>query len=441
MISAFSQFIEKRNLCNPNHKILVAVSGGIDSLVMVDLFHKAGYNFAIAHCNFKLRGNESDADENLVIGLAEKYEVDFFTRSFETETYAAKNKCSIQEAARNLRYDWFRKLANEKGFDRIATGHHLDDQIETFFINLFRGSGVKGLKGIPVIREKIIRPLLFANRDEIEKYALQNNLDYREDKSNKSDKYFRNRIRHDLIPVISALKGANLDQLVASLSFLEEEDNILSDLLNQKREDIFSRDQNGLKAELSEINKLSPALFYAMLSPFGFNRDVTDAILQSNSNKISGKTFYSPSHQLLIDRKYLFIKEQSTNIPVTEYLIYDDVIEIDEPRKLNFRKLTNDASFNFIKNQAYAYIDFDKLNFPLKLRKWEKGDRFVPFGMNGSKLVSDFLIDEKVSLFEKENVWVLLSDEKMIWLVGYRASNEFKIKSATKIILEVTIKA
>jgi len=440
MISAFSQFIEKRNLCSPNDRILVAVSGGIDSVVLLDLFYKTGYDFAIAHCNFKLRGEASDLDENMVIELAEKYHVQYFTKSFETETYAVDHKLSIQEAARNLRYDWFNKLAIEKGFDRIAAGHHLDDQVETFFINIFRGAGVKGLKGMPVKRGKIIRPLLFARRDEVEKYTGENNLSYREDTSNSSDKYLRNRIRHHLLPVISELKPKYSEALLKSLSFLEEENEVLNDLLNQKREELFLTDELGLKAKLSVIEKLSAAMFYALFAQFGFSRKVTDAILKSLKDKIPGKTFYSPTHRLLIDREYIFLREQSKSYPEKEYLIGHCTAEIPEPIPLLFRKIENKASCQMIKTPAYAYFDIDKLTFPLTLRKWKIGDRFVPFGMKGSKLVSDFLIDAKISRFEKEDIWVLLSDEKIIWVVGHRASEKFKTMSSTKTIFEVCLK-
>ncbi len=439
MVSAFSQFIEERNLCNPNHKILVAVSGGIDSIVMLDLFDKAGYNISIAHYNFKLRGQESDKDELFVRNLAKKYKVKVFTKSFDAQAYAKDNKLSIQEAARNLRYNWFEKLVIDKGFDRIAVGQHLGDQIETFFINLFRGSGVKGLKGIPVKRGKIIRPLLFAQRDELEKYVKENHLRYREDSSNISDKYLRNRIRHHLLPVISELKSAFQDSLLKSLSFLEEENEMLVDLLNQKRDEIFLPGTEGLKAELKIIEKFSPAILYALLAEYGFNRDVSDALHFSLSNSISGKVFHSPSHHLLIDREFIYIKEVTETDKNEEFLVDENQTEIEEPIPLYLKKVKNSKSLEIVKEPEYAYFDFDKLTFPLKIRRWKTGDRFIPFGMKGSKLVSDFLIDEKVSRFDKENIWILLSGDQIIWVIGHRSSERNKIRPDTKNVIQLKL--
>lgn len=439
MVSAFSQFIEERSLCNPNHKILVGVSGGIDSIVMLDLFDKAGYDISIAHFNFKLRGQESDQDELFVRKLDKKYKVKVFTKSFDTEPYAKDNKLSIQEAARNLRYNWFEKLAIDKGFDRIAIGQHLDDQIETFFINLFRGSGVKGLKGMPVKRGKIIRPLMFANRKQIKDYADTHKLKYREDSSNTSEKYLRNSIRHNLLPILTEIKSSSDDSILKSIGHLTEDYQDFQKLLNDLRVRIIQKDKVS-RTSINEVKIMNASLFYQLLSIFNFNREVTDAILLSIQNKATGKIFYSSSHKLLIDRYYLFVEEKERPGSENEYLIDDNVKVIHEPIHLNFTKFQNDKSMHINKSSEYAYFDFDKLVFPLKLRKWRKGDRFIPFGMRGNKLVSDYLIDAKVSRFDKEKVWVLLSDENIIWIVGYRTSEIYRLKHNTKTCLKIIYK-
>lgn len=439
MIEAFKQFIKVNNLCGHNDKILLAVSGGVDSMVMVDLFNESGYEVAIAHCNFKLRGKESDGDEEFVRKVAVKHNIESYFKSFETQEIADKNKLSIQEAARNLRYDWFNDLCDNHGFSKIAVAHHLDDQKETFFINLFRGSGLKGLKGIPIVRGKIIRPLLFASRKEIESYAYSKNIEFRSDSSNDSGKYLRNQIRHNLLPVVEDLKPGFQERFESSLELLKEDNQVFEELLNEKRKRLFQREGDRQKIEIGSVKDLSAAMFFYLLSVFGFNRSVTNSIFQSIKSNEIGKVFLSSTYRLLVDRNFLII-EKLTEVTDSEiFLINKTDNEITLPVHLNFKIYPKDDTFRIKKEKAVAYFDFEKLTFPLLLRRWEHGDRFTPFGMKGSKLISDYLIDDKVDNFAKEKVWVLISGKEIIWVVGYRASNKFNITIASKEVLEVRL--
>jgi len=437
MIEAFQQFILKKNLCNPTNKILVAVSGGVDSVVLLDLFVRSGYSVAVAHCNFKLRGEESDNDEHFVELLAKKYQLDFYTKSFDTEKFATDNKCSIQEAARSLRYKWFDELCKKQSFDRVAVGQHLDDQMETFFINLFRAAGVTGLKGMPVKRDDIIRPMLFTRRNEIEKYAKQFRLQFREDSSNYSDKYLRNQIRYKILPEIKKVKEGAEDAFIKSLENLYEDDLMLNQLIDEKRDVLFRQTENGWEINMIKLKKYQPLntwLFY-LLKDFGFSRDLTNQIATSLNKEHSGKIFNAPSHQLLIDRENMLIQEKHEEVE-KEYFIHANDKEIEVPIKMKINKQLFDASVRFKKDSSTAYFDIDKLTFPLKIRKWRRGDRFVPFGMTGSKLVSDYLIDNKISRFDKEKVWLLLSGQEVIWVIGRRTSDCFKIGSKTKEVID-----
>ena len=441
MLEAFRQFIQDKKLCHQSDKILIAVSGGVDSIVLLDLFSKLGSDIAIAHCNFMLRGAESDGDAQFVRTLAEKYKVDYFQKSCDAGQYAEENKCSIQEAARELRYAWFEEICNKEGFRKIAVGQHLDDQIETFFINLFRGAGISGLRGMPEKRGKVIRPLLFSRRREIEQYARQNKLKFKEDSSNCSNKYLRNQIRHQLFPELKKIKAKSNDSILKSLKNLYDDDLILNQLLEKKRKKLIHKDDSTWWISIKKLNKLKPIstwLFY-LLNIFGFSMEVTDQIAESLAKENSGKLFYSVTHQLLIDREKMFIRKNTVS-DNEEYLINQNDSEIEKPIKLNLEKYTYDPTINLKKDTSVAFFDFDKLSFPLKIRKWKEGDRFNPFGMTGSKLVSDFLIDLKLSRFEKENIWLVLSGEHIIWIVGYRPSDDLKISDSTHRIFEIQLR-
>lgn len=433
MLEAFVSFVEKNQLCSKSEKILVAVSGGVDSVVLLNLFQKKGYLFGIAHCNFKLRGEESNLDEIFVRNLAKRYQADFHTKSFNTSTYAQENKCSIQEAARDLRYRFFEELCKSKGYDKVAVAHHIDDQIETFVINLLRGSGLGGLKGMPVKRGKIIRPLLFAKRKEIEDYANDNGLHFREDTSNKSDKYLRNQIRHNLLPDLEKIRTDYRRSINESIQFLSEDHQLINQFIENKKEGLFTYDNNIVKIQIAKLHSEPEQriILFHLLKEFGFNRDLTNSIADAVENKATGNIFYSNDYQLLMDREFLLIQKIIPENKVDTYLIDSPGKTLKAPITIKTHIDLNFQMKDMIKDPAYAYLDLDKLSFPLVIRKWRKGDRFTPFGMKGSKLVSDSLIDQKIDRFEKEKVYVMESEGEIAWLVGYRIAERFKIEDQT----------
>jgi len=441
MLIAFEQFITENNLCTKGEKILVAVSGGIDSVVLLDLFIQAKYSIGIAHCNFNLRDDESDQDEVFVKNLATKYKVEFHPKTCNAMAYTKQHQCSIQEAARELRYDWFEEVCQLNGYDKIAVAQHADDQIETFFINLLRGSGVAGLKGMPLKRENVIRPLLFAERKEIEQYAKERNLDFREDSSNLSDKYLRNQIRHHLLPQLEKIKVDYRKPINKSLQYLTEDHQMIQHFIEGKRNELFIDQVEVVKIPLDKLfDSLDQhSLLFYLLKDFGFNRDVTDAICEAVQNNNTGKLFYSSDYQLLIDREFLLLKKAGPKFEDDTFYIRSVGDNINMPISLKLEIAENNSLLQISKDPSIAYFDLEKLNFPLIVRKWKVGDRFIPFGMEGSKLVSDFLIDQKVNRFEKDRVYVLESERKIIWLIGYRISDEFRITEKTETVLVVKL--
>jgi len=440
----FKTYIKKNNLLPSNANILCAISGGIDSVVMLDLFSKIGIKFAIAHCNFELRGDESDKDEEFVRQLARRYNVEVYINTCNATNYSNSNGLSIQEAARELRYNWFKKVCLKNNFTNIAIAHNQNDNIETFFINLFRGAGIKGLKSIPVKRNNIIRPLMFATRKQIVEYAKDYNLDYREDSSNSSDYYLRNNIRHNLIPKIQDISPGFAKSAQRSIDNLNDSDKLLQSVINDKKNSLFVTNSNNIiQISISELIKLTPnnIWIYYLLNEFGFSRQITNAICLSLTEKEEniGKRFSSAKYELLIDRTSLIIRSIPDKMPLKETHIIISQDRSEKPVSLTMKRHKNSPEFVFSKSNNVAYFNLDKLTFPLTIRPWQVGDRIIPFGMNGSKLVSDILIDNKVNSFEKENTYVLLSGEKIMWLIGHRTSNEFRVKKTTKDIYVVSL--
>lgn len=438
MKQRFLKYIANNGLFNKNDNILVAVSGGLDSVVLLDLLLKTGFNISIAHCNFQLRGDESDADEEFVETLGRKHGINTYVNTCNADTYAKRNNLSIQESARELRYEWFKKILTENKFDKLAVAHHFDDNLETFFINFSRGSGLSGLKGIPVKNDKMVRPLMFATRNEIADYAVKFNIDFREDSSNASDKYLRNNLRHNLLPVLHKILGGSNETLQKSMLYLAEDEMLFNQLMQQKRDEVLKEENNQIVVSIPKLlllHPLGPWVYY-LLKPFGFKRALTDDISLAIQEGVSGKTFFSSTHRLVTDREKLLIGEIQ-EISHGRFVIGEKETKVDEPINLNISIFNRLAGFKIKKDSNIAYFDFDKLKFPLVLRKWEKGDRFYPFGMKGSKLVSDFFIDQKLNLIEKEKIWLLISGEEIIWVVGMRASGRFKILGETMVVYQI----
>lgn len=439
MVKEFQQYIEQQKFCDTDSRILVAVSGGIDSVVMLDLFEKTNYQIAIAHCNFQLRGKESDGDEQFVKSLSEKYGINVFSKRFNTRSHAEKNKLSIQVAARELRYAWFEELIQKEGFDYVAVAQHADDQVETFFINLLRGSGLTGLRGMPLKRDNIIRPLLFANRKQIIMYAGENDLDFREDSSNKEDTYLRNKIRLNLLPELEKLSANAPVAIVESMYKLNEADELLKQLLNEKYNSLFSEKEGFLLLPKDDVVKLQPTdtWLYYLLKRFGFNRDTTNNMTDAIIREQIGRAFVSETHEAIIDRKNLLIRP-IIKMDVKEYFIQREQDQITDPLILNFECIPNNKAFKIKSDARVAQLDEGKLTYPLKIRRWQHGDRFAPFGMRGSKLLSDYFIDNKINLFEKQNIWLLISGNDIVWVVGHRISENYKITKQTDNVLTVS---
>jgi tRNA(Ile)-lysidine synthase len=433
--------IDENKLLNDNTKVLLALSGGLDSVVLLHLLHSRQYRLEAAHCNFKLRGAESDEDENFVIDYCDKLGVELHLKSFDTKGYAHRNKLSIQIAARQLRYSWFQELMTEFDFDKLAVAHHFDDNLETLFINLLRGSGLQGVKGIPIKNGYIIRPLLEVPRHSIQEYAKAHSLDFRMDSSNSSTKYLRNKIRHKLMPVLMGITTNTENTLTKSMSFLADDNDIFNRLIDEKRADIFEYRNNDIYIQHSKLLELKPlkSWIYRLLYIFNFNRYSSDDIAEALFKKQSGKVFFSETHRLVNDRDFFIVNKLHASEENEEVIIAKSCKEILRPLHLTFETITNNRDFIIVKENTSAYFDIDKLNFPLRLRNWRKSDRFKPFGMKGTKLLSDFFIDNKLSLPEKEKARVLLSGEKIIWIVGMRAADSFKVSAKTRTILKVKI--
>jgi len=439
LLTLFQSYINKHNLFSKNDKILLTISGGIDSVVMLDLFIRAGYSCAIAHCNFKLRGEESDQDEIFVRELAEKNHIPFYTTSFRTEEYAENNRISIQMAARELRYDWFEDLREKLHYDYVATAHNKNDVVETFFINLARGTGIRGLSGIPPKSGTVVRPLLFLEREDIEEYAKADNLSWREDSSNSQTKYSRNKIRHFIIPGFLELNPGFVDTMWDNINRLREIEGIYLNSLERMKKEIVIKGKEFAWIPINEINKLEPLFtwLYELLIDFDFSAHVVRDIAR-NLDTGSGKQFFSPTHRLVKDRDKLIIHPLKNTISKRFY-IDDPAQDLSDPLQLELSIITEFDKSEIPKDPHIAWFDLDQLEFPLMIRKWEAGDYFMPLGMNNMKKLSDFFIDNKFSLPEKENTWLLVSGTKISWVIGKRIDNRYKVSPETTRILQIQL--
>ena len=441
LIDKFQDYVTRHELFSRQDKILLTVSGGVDSMVLMSLCVNSGYNVGVAHCNFCLRGQESDEDEILVQERARKYGIECHNRRFDTVGEMERTGESMEMAARRLRYTWFAELCEKHGYTVVAVAHHIDDSIETFFINLLRGTGLRGLTGIHKQVGHIVRPLMFATRKEILEYAMKKHIPYRDDSSNKSTKYLRNKIRLGLIPRIREISPRfpfimhqNIERLISAQNFIQGAiDNIYTQAVTEQS-GVFT-----LHVERIADPKSRDFVIYEILSSrFGFKGDTVDGLCKALAQNNSGKRFYSRSNVAYVDRGNIVItsisEEDSCLITVREgqqraycgnSALYFELCDVDS--------LT---TYNVADN--VALLDADKLTYPLTLRRWMEGDSFTPFGMTGSKKVSDFLIDAKVSMAEKGRQFVLLSQGEIAWLVGRRIGDEFRITDKTERVIRIT---
>jgi tRNA(Ile)-lysidine synthase len=414
-------------------RFFIAVSGGIDSMVLVHLFQHFRFEFGLLHCNFKLRGDESDADMRFIHDYAEANNLQLKIGFFETEKIAKEMKVSIQVAARELRYQWFYEQMVENNVDYVATAHHLDDCLETFLINLSRGTGLEGLTGIPIQNDKIFRPLLPFSREEIEDYATKNNIKWREDSSNASDKYLRNKIRHLIVPVLKEINPTFLDSFQKTLNNLKEAQSIVNDGEYIIYKEVVTENENGtLLFDLKKLLQLPNynAYLYQWLKQFEFKawNDITNLV-----HAQSGKQVFSENYVLLKNRDTLILSSRVNTNDETFFWIAKNQKEVKFPLKLSFCNV-DDISHEPTNT---IFVDEETLQFPLLIRKWHEGDLFFPFGMNGKKKLSKFFKDEKFSLLDKANIWLLCSDDKIIWIIGKRQDERFKVTDATTKILQI----
>lgn len=436
MIERLDDYNHNNCLYNNSDHILIAVSGGIDSMVMLDLLKRSVNNIAIAHCNFTLRGKESDEDELFIKAYSKKHSLKLFSKTFRTKEYAKENKISVQMAARDLRYTWLNELTKQHSFTKIAVGHNKNDSIETFLINLSRGTGLNGLCGIKPRFGYVIRPLLFAGRDEIRNYANENNIEFREDSSNAETKYARNKIRHELIPLLSEINPSIINSLHETIDRLEMTRQIYAMTIDDIKNRLLKIYSSGDRVEINinELNKLKPikAYIYEIFSDYGFGRlQVNDllGILQAET----GKHLLSSSHSVSRDRDKIIINILSEQrYPDLIINSENEFNTIPEIKSVSIHSINN---FELLKDSAHACLDADTLSYPVLIRYWKEGDYIYPLGMKGRKKISDLLIDSKIPLYHKKQLRVLESEGNICWLIGIKIGERYKISPDTTRVL------
>ncbi|MBT8281342.1 MAG: tRNA lysidine(34) synthetase TilS [Muriicola sp.] len=433
MLEAFKNHIAKSLPQLLDRPGLIACSAGIDSVVLTHLCAASGIHFALAHCNFSLRGQQSNEDEQFVKNLATKMEVSSYVTQFDTAAYATKQGISVQMAARDLRYQWFDELLNEHNYAWVLTAHHLDDALETFIINLSRGTGLDGLCGIPEENNKITRPLLPFTSEQIKEYALQNDISWREDQTNEDTKYLRNKVRHEVVPSLKELHPTFMNNFDNTLRYLSGSAVMLSAHVNSIKEQIFIPYHQGYKIPLEALNKLEPteSYLYEIFKTYGFTSwvDITGLL-----TAMSGKEVRSKTHRLIKDRQHIILQELIEESPARDE---EEIPEVtgDLPLEIKIEEVEEIEE----KNNTILYLDKETLNHRLTVRKWKKGDYFFPLGMDGRKKVSKFFKDEKMDAVAKEKQWLLCCGDDIVWIIGRRADDRFKITLKTKHILKVTL--
>ena len=441
LIETFQRYIEENSLATHDDRILLTVSGGVDSMVMHSLFTRCGYRVGVAHCNFQLRGTESDEDEVLVEEEAKKYGVEFYNKRFETKAEMERTGESMEMAARRLRYAWFDALSHERGYTAVAIAHHADDSIETFFINLLRGTGLRGLTGISTQVGKIIRPLLFASRREILEYAVQNRIPFREDSSNRSTKYLRNKIRLGLIPRIREINPKFTSLMSRNLARLTDAQLFINHGIERIRGEAVTSEAGIDTIRLDRIDPAFPQGFviYELLSSgYGFKGDVIDSLCHALEQGATGRRFYAREHVACIDRGRIVVAPVAPDDACLTTVPKGALRSYCGNSVLYYEYCDIDTIKNFGVPEHIAQIDADRLQFPLTLRRWQEGDWFVPFGMTGRKKVSDFLVDAKVSVAEKQRQFVLVSGGEIAWLVGRRIDDRYRLTPETENVLRIT---
>ncbi|WP_086478177.1 tRNA lysidine(34) synthetase TilS [Arenibacter amylolyticus] len=433
MLNRFINHIEENFPHLGKEVFLLAISGGVDSVVLAHLCAASKLDFALAHCNFHLREEESNKDEAFVRQLAKDLDKTLYVTHFQTREYATQHKLTIQIAARELRYNWFKELKQDHAIKTLVTAHHADDNLETFLINLSRGTGIEGLTGIPAKTASISRPLLKFSREEVVTYAKENKLAWREDASNEDVKYLRNNIRHTIVPRLKELHPTFLENFLRTQEHLLDTLKINQDYIQNLRKQLFIKEENQEKVSTTALLNLQPTKSYLFhfFKEYGFTQwDDIYGLLTANS----GKEVHSPTHRLLKDREYLMLRRITPEVE-TVYRISEGQAIINEPIPMKIEEIDQMEKFS----QNILYVDKEKLKYPLIIRKREKGDYFYPLGMRGKKKVSKFFKDEKLDSFSKESQWLLCSGNHVVWIIGKRADDRFKITETTKNIVKISL--
>ena len=437
----FQSYVERHGLFSRDDRILLTVSGGVDSMVLLSLMASLGYRFGVAHCNFQLRGAESDEDEVIVAREAARYGVPCYNRRFDTAAEMERTGESMEMTARRLRYAWFEELRREHGYAAIAVAHHADDSIETFFINLLRGTGLRGLTGISTRMGRVVRPLMFASRREILEYAVAQKIPFREDSSNRSTKYLRNKIRLGLIPRIREINPKFTSLMSRNLARLTDAQLFINHGIERIRGEAVTSEAGIDTIRLDRIDPAFPQGFviYELLSSgYGFKGDVIDSLCHALEQGATGRRFYAREHVACIDRGRIVVAPVAPDDACLTTVPKGALRSYCGNSVLYYEYCDIDTIKNFGVPEHIAQIDADRLQFPLTLRRWQEGDWFVPFGMTGRKKVSDFLVDAKVSVAEKQRQFVLVSGGEIAWLVGRRIDDRYRLTPETENVLRIT---
>ena len=437
-LTRFVHNIVEKKLFNPADRLLLAVSGGVDSVVLCDLCRNAGFDFEIAHANFQLRGEDSELDECFVKGLADRYHVPFHVKKFNTAAYAERNKVSVQVAARELRYQWFNELL-DNGPNYLLTAHHADDNFETVLMNFFRGTGITGLRGMLVKHDRVVRPLLFASKKEILEYAREKKLSWREDISNASDKYSRNYFRNAIIPMVYRVYPEVEANLTHNIARFAEAGELYQQAIALHKKKLLEFNGEEVHIPILKLQKLSPlhTILFEVIKDYGFTSHQVSDVIHLTSGQ-QGSYVQSPSHRVIKNRNWLIIAPNDTGKAV-HMAIGEHENEVSYPGGTLKIEAGATDSIHFSSDAKIAELDYRRVKFPLLLRKWKAGDYFYPLGMRKKKKVSRFLIDQKLSKTDKEKLYVVESDKKICWIVGMRIDERFKITATTKKVLKLAI--
>lgn len=436
MLQKIKTYIAEKGLFESDATLIVGLSGGADSMALLDILTLLGYRCIAAHCNFHLRGEESDDDAKFVKNWCKENDIEFTSIDFDTKQYAADKKISIEMAARELRYSWFEMMRIQFNADAIAVAHHKDDSVETVLLNLIRGTGISGLSGILPKNGKIVRPMLCVTRSEIESYLREREIPFRTDSTNSEDIYTRNHIRLNILPMLQKINPSISESIFRTSENLAEAEKVYKKAIDADIKTVLQND----KIDIEELKQtVSPSsVLFEILSPLGFYPSVIEDV-KNAMDASSGKVFYSSTHRLIKDRTYFLIDKIEKSEPENQIFLIDSVTQdISNPISLEIK--VTDVPKSIDKSNHILYADAEKLSFPLVLRKWQPGDWFIPFGMKGKKKLSDFFTDQKFNLKQKEETWILLSGEDVVWVVGYRSDNRFKISSKTKNVLQIELK-